>query len=75
MPVPYTSRSGATLQKPVLGTDVTERDFFDGDKGWCLACGTRADNIEPDARRLVCLHCGERKVYGLDELAVMELVA
>jgi hypothetical protein len=36
--------------------------------GICLACGERADGVEPDARRLECECCGESKVYGAEEL-------
>jgi len=39
--------------------------------GFCLACGAEAHNIEPDARRYVCESCGERRVYGAEELLLM----
>lgn len=41
------------------------------DGGFCLACGEPAYGIEPDARRYECESCGERQVYGVDELLVM----
>jgi len=37
--------------------------------GFCLACGEEADECEPDARRYECESCGERRVYGAEELA------
>jgi Zn finger protein HypA/HybF involved in hydrogenase expression len=37
-------------------------------RGFCLACGAEAYNVEPDARKYECETCGERKVYGAEEL-------
>ena len=40
--------------------------------GACLACGEiQYGGVEPDARQYECEFCGERKVYGLEELLVM----
>jgi predicted RNA-binding Zn-ribbon protein involved in translation (DUF1610 family) len=39
--------------------------------GFCLACGAEAYDVEPDARRYTCEECGERKVYGAEELLLM----
>lgn len=39
--------------------------------GICLACGADADGCEPDARRYECEACGERQVYGAEELVMM----
>ena len=36
--------------------------------GFCIACGEEADGCEPDARGYECEICGERKVYGAEEL-------
>ncbi len=36
--------------------------------GICLACGADADGCDPDARRYECEACGERQVYGAEEL-------
>jgi len=43
----------------------------DTDLGFCIACGADAEGIEPDARKYECEVCGERKVYGAEELAIM----
>lgn len=40
------------------------------DPGFCLACGAEASGVEPDARRLACESCGERQVYGAEELLI-----
>jgi hypothetical protein len=39
--------------------------------GFCLDCGEEHENIEPDARRYKCEACGERRVYGAEEILVM----
>lgn len=36
--------------------------------GFCAACGEEAEGCEPDARKYECEHCGERAVYGAEEL-------
>jgi predicted RNA-binding Zn-ribbon protein involved in translation (DUF1610 family) len=38
------------------------------DPGLCLACGNEQAGVEPDARKYRCEACGERAVYGADEL-------
>ncbi len=42
--------------------------------GFCTACGEEAFGVEPDARNYECESCGERKVFGASELAIMGLV-
>lgn len=42
--------------------------------GFCLACGAEKECCEPDARDYDCDECGERKVYGAEELLIMGLV-
>ena len=49
--------------------DAVERRMTTLDNpGFCLACGNEAGGVEPDARRYECEACGERQVYGADEL-------
>ncbi|MCC6149879.1 MAG: hypothetical protein IT461_06485 [Planctomycetes bacterium] len=36
--------------------------------GFCIACGEEQSGCEPDARRVECESCGEKKVYGTEEL-------
>jgi hypothetical protein len=43
----------------------------DDNLGFCLACGADAEGVEPDARNYTCEVCGEDKVYGAQELALM----
>ena len=40
--------------------------------GFCLACGAEVEGVEPDARNYKCECCGEKRVYGAEEL-LMEL--
>ena len=44
------------------------------DYGACIACGQEAMNVEPDARNYECESCGDKAVYGLMELALMDLL-
>ena len=36
--------------------------------GFCIECGAEASGVEPDARGYRCESCGERGVYGAEEL-------
>jgi len=38
------------------------------DPGFCIECGHEQGGCEPDAREYKCEACGEKKVYGSDEL-------
>lgn len=42
--------------------------------GFCIACGNEQDGCEPDARGYECDACGERKVYGAEEILMMGLL-
>lgn len=53
--------------------EAAEESMFGmGGNGICRACGEDAYQVEPDARRYECECCGEREVYGAEELLVME---
>lgn len=43
-------------------------------RGFCIGCGAEAYNVEPDARHYACESCGERKVFGAEEL-LLHMVA
>lgn len=36
--------------------------------GFCILCGCDAEGVEPDARKYLCEACGEKAVYGAEEL-------
>lgn len=42
-----------------------------GNPGICLACGEETDGCEPDAREYPCPSCGEKQVYGAEEVLLM----
>lgn len=54
-----------------LMIEATMADVEEGTFGACLACGEQAFGVEPDARKYECEVCGERQVYGLEELVLM----
>jgi hypothetical protein len=58
------------MAAPTL-TDVMEAVQDDDNSGFCLACGEQAWGVEPDARGYECESCGEKKVYGAEELLLM----
>ena len=39
--------------------------------GFCVACGDEASPVEPDAKRYPCESCGERAVYGAEQILLM----
>ena len=67
----YKAKNGNTQYKP------SEKDLMrgveDGSIGFCLACGAIANCIEPDATKYTCQSCGAPKVYGAEELLLMNL--
>lgn len=44
------------------------RDTTLDNPGFCTACGHEQGGCEPDAREYECEVCGERAVYGAEEL-------
>jgi hypothetical protein len=69
----YATRAGATQFRPVM----TSAEYCEQQEeyiGFCLACGDEAECVEPDARRYTCENCGQTKVYGLQELMLMNLI-
>lgn len=40
-------------------------------EGFCVHCGERAQNVEPDAESYLCLSCNRQGVCGADQLAVI----
>jgi len=65
----YKTKAGVMLFKPVC----TASEIRDYDMGFCLACGSEAYGVEPDARQYTCESCQAKKVYGLEELLLMGL--
>lgn len=68
----YTARNGATQYRPSMRwAERVVRE--DNNEGFCLACGSTQEAVEPDARRYRCDACGEPKVYGAEQLILMGL--
>lgn len=59
------------MQFEITEAEMEEAMFGLGNPGRCVECGAEADGCEPDAREYICEECGERGVYGLEELLVM----
>ena len=59
------------IHKDVTLDLVMEKIQEDSNAGFCTACGAEADGVEPDARNYECESCGERAVYGAEELLMM----
>ncbi len=57
----------------VTTQDILDAVMRDDHRGFCLSCGEEAFNVEPDARKYECDTCGERQVYGAEELLIMEV--
>ncbi len=41
--------------------------------GFCIKCGDEAMNCEPDAEKYLCEACGERAVYGAEQLMFLTI--
>ena len=57
----------ANLTLEMILEAVEEDEYF----GFCLNCGAQENPIEPDARQYECEACGEKQVYGAEELLIM----
>lgn len=66
----YKAKNGNTQYKQALSALL---DSSENNGGFCLACGSEHDCVEPDARRYHCTDCGAHKVYGAEELILMGL--
>jgi len=51
--------------------EAVERQMFGLDNpGFCISCGNEQEGCEPDARKYECEICGEKEVYGAQELVM-----
>ena len=63
--------------KPIPVFFMQEREAFammDEHGGFCAGCGVETYGIEPDARKYHCESCGQNRVYGIEELVLMNRV-
>jgi hypothetical protein len=70
------SHATAAARPPARRTFTLEQvqDASGMQAGFCLACGAMQEECEPDARQCKCDACGERHVYGAEEVLMMGLV-
>lgn len=66
----YITRNGVKQFKPSIEEVMAMVAL---DQGFCLACGSWQEGVEPDMRKGECESCGAHKVYGGDELVLMGL--
>ena len=71
------NKQGKTRYVPVFDSpeEIQQLMFDDNTQGFCIGCGEDAYGVEPDARRYECESCGEKTVYGLEELVMQGCVA
>jgi hypothetical protein len=51
------------------------RELCEDYRGLCTSCGEERDaNIEPDAERVKCEHCGKKTVCGADVLLITDRI-
>ena len=61
-------RKQAMVSTEQIVDALARSEFTLDNPGFCLACGAEADGCDPDARGYECEACGERQVYGAQEL-------
>jgi hypothetical protein len=61
----------ATTKRKVSARRILAAIEADDNRGFCLACGAEAYCVEPDARCYECESCGEKRVFGAEELLLM----
>ena len=69
----YRNKVGTQGYKVSMGIEEY-LELANSDTGWCVACGTEAYGVEPDAREYTCENCGDNSVYGLEELMLIGLL-
>jgi hypothetical protein len=66
----YQAKNGNTQYKP---SKRALMQAIEHNYGFCLACGAENEGIEPDASKYTCTSCEAPKVYGAEELLLMNL--
>jgi hypothetical protein len=69
MPTPLKLHPSLTLERVMEAAERGQRDL--DNPGFCIDCGTEMEGCEPDAREYKCEACGQRTVYGAEELVLM----
>ena len=55
------------LSNHEIAQAITDSEYL----GLCRACGSVAEQVEPDACNYKCHACGQMEVFGLEELLLM----
>lgn len=74
---PKTAAAKAPVDIDPSKIQTTSADYHDANEnhgGWCLACKAQASGVEPDAENYRCDECGEFKVFGAEQLLVMDKI-
>lgn len=71
-------RSEPASTDPQVHADITfarleEAILKNDDSGFCTHCGAETNGVEPDAERYPCEECATNRVYGAEQLLVLEL--
>ena len=67
-----TTTAAEVRRAGITADDIIAAVLQDDCLGFCTACGAEADGVEPDARGYECESCGERRVFGAEELLFLE---
>lgn len=46
----------------------------DENVGFCLDCGNEQMGVEPDAENYECEACGAKRVFGAEQILIMEVL-
>lgn len=59
------------MHQDVTQQRVMEAVEEDDNIGFCCECGAEAYHVEPDAEHYTCEECGADKVYGAEQLLLL----
>jgi ribosomal protein S27AE len=59
------------VHKDITLNRIMSEMFGTESPGFCINCGEDAMNVEPDAERYECGICGDKTVYGAEQLLLM----
>jgi hypothetical protein len=71
----YKTKDGRIQWRPIMTEKQMSHVMSNGMGGFCLNCGKKTREVEPDARKYTCPFCKAEKLYGLEELLMMGILA
>ena len=63
-------KSKKTYTLPHFTDEELGQIMLDDTMGWRIRCGADVYGVEPDAQRHECEACGEKAVYGMQEIVI-----